>query len=148
MDIFQALKNDHQEAKKLFDKLEQPPHMNGESRKKLFAKLKTTLELHSEAEEAVFYSLLRQHEEMRLKIEHAISEHDTVTKTLEELEDRDMSDSSWLNKLMHLHDDVQHHIHEEEGEIFATAQRLISRQQAEGMGQEFKKTKSHLALPC
>ncbi len=141
MDIYQALKEDHQKAKKLFDKLEQPPHMNGDSRDKLFRKLKTALEAHSDAEEAVFYAKLRQHGETEEKIEHAIKEHDNVAKILEELESQDRNSSKWLNRLMYLHDDVQHHIYEEEGAIFNKAQGIFSKQQAEEMGQEFQKAK-------
>ncbi len=142
MDIYEALKNDHEEAKKLFNQLEQPPHMNGDSRDKIFKKLKTALEAHSEAEEVVFYSQLRQNEETGEKIEHAIEEHDKVAKLLEELESKDKNSSTWLNRLMHLHDEIHHHIHQEERAIFQKAQGIFSRLRAEEMGLEFQKAKN------
>ncbi len=55
MDIYQVLKNDHQATKNFFDKLEQLPHMNGDSRDKIFAKLKVLLEAHSEDEKTFFH---------------------------------------------------------------------------------------------
>jgi len=147
MDIYDALKNDHQEVKKLFDELEQPPHMNGESRDKIFTKIKTALVSHNEAEEAVFYTQLRQHEGVEKKIELAVNEHNQVSRTLEVLDSMDKKSGTWLNKLMSLCDEVQHHINEEEGETFEMARRVFSQQQANKMGTEFQKTKKHRTIP-
>ena len=148
MDIYQALTDDHQEAKDLFNKLEQPPHMNGDSRDTIFAKLKIVLEAHSEAEETVFYARLRQHSETHQLTEQAIKAHDHVQKTLEDLESMDKSSATWLNKLMHLHDDVYQHIKEEEEDIFQKAEDIFSQQQAVEMGQEFLKSKRQVAIQC
>jgi len=141
MNIYNALKNDHQEVRKLFDELEQPPHMNGESRDKIFTKIKTALTSHREAEEAVFYTQLRQQGEAEKKIELAVNEHTQVSRTLEVLENMDTNSATWLNKLMSLCDEVQQHINEEEGEIFETARRVFSQQQAREMGEQFQQAK-------
>ncbi|GJL63582.1 MAG: hypothetical protein NPIRA04_22360 [Nitrospirales bacterium] len=141
MDIYDALKNDHQEVKNLFDELEQPPHMNGESRDEIFTKIKTALVSHSEAEEAMFYTQLRQYEGAEKKIELAVNEHTQVSRTLEVLDSIDKKSGTWLNKLMSLSDEVQHHINEEEKEIFEMARHVFSQQQAQEMGKQFQETK-------
>ena len=146
MDIFQALKKDHQEMKKLFYKLELPPHVNGESRDSIFAKLKAKLEIHSEAEESVFYTQLRQNPHIADEIEHAVKEHDQVLKAMDDLESMEKNSGTWLNKLMSLHDDVQHHINEEEGNIFQKAQLVIEPDQAQKMGVEFQNAKRRQSL--
>lgn len=53
MDIYQALREDHQEATQLFSQIE-TAGKNSDSREKLFLKLKDALEAHSQAEEQVF----------------------------------------------------------------------------------------------
>ncbi|GJL48826.1 MAG: hemerythrin [Nitrospirales bacterium] len=146
MTIYQALKNDHQEAKKLFADLEQTKGKNGNAREKLFTELKAALEAHSEAEEEVFYSPLKKNEETKEKIQHANKEHDKVAKTLTELEDMDKDNEQWLKKVTQLQEDVQHHIKEEEEEIFQKARGIFSEQQAEDMAQEFEQAKNQKAM--
>jgi len=146
MDIYQALNNDHAEAKKLFSDIEQATGKSGGSRDKLFTDLKAALEAHSEAEEEVFYTPLKKQEEVKEQIQHANKEHAKVAKALKELEDMDKDDEQWLKKLTQLQEDVQHHIKEEEDEIFQKAKRIFSEQQAEEMAQEFEKAKNQKAM--
>ncbi|MBA3613514.1 MAG: hemerythrin domain-containing protein [Nitrospirales bacterium] len=145
MDIYQALKEDHQEAKKLFAEIEQSSGKTNDSREKLFTTLKEALENHSQAEEKVFYAPLKKKEETKDKIEHAKKEHQKVTKMLNELESMDNKDDQWLKKVSQLKEDVQHHIQEEEGEIFKKAQGIFSKEQAEEMARQFKQAKKQKA---
>ncbi len=147
MDIYQALRNDHQEVKQLFVELEQPPHLNGTSRNAIFAKLKAALIAHGEAEEQVFYMELRRHHSLHSNVEQAIEDHDHVARTLEDLESMDMNSSTWLNKLMHFYDDVQHHILGEEEEIFQNARNIFSDQEAKDMAKQFEKAKAVIPIP-
>ena len=146
MDIFQALKDDHDKVKKLFVELEQPPLINGRSRETIFAKLKSTLQLHSDAEEVIFYKQLAQHGGTEQDIEHAVKEHDKVSRSLEELGSMDKKDGTWLNKLMSLHDDVQQHVDVEEGELFQKAKDIFSKRQAEDMTEQFETAKNQKAM--
>ncbi len=142
MDIFQTLKVDHQEAKKLFEDLEQTSDKDDKTRDKLFGELKDALEAHSKAEEQVFYTPLKQQEETKGKIQHANKEHEKVAKTLEDLENMDKDDKQWLKDVTQLKEDVQHHVKEEENEIFPKAQKIFSEQQAKEMAIQFKKAKN------
>lgn len=53
----------------------------------------------------------------------------------------DHNDESWLKKVTKLKEDVQHHIKEEEGEIFKKAQDIFTQPQADHMGEQFKEVK-------
>ncbi|HSF10742.1 MAG TPA: hemerythrin domain-containing protein [Nitrospirales bacterium] len=79
--------------------------------------------------------------ETKQKIDHANKEHEKVTTLLNEIEAMDHNDENWLKKVTKLKEDVQHHIQEEEGEIFKNAQGILSQQQADHMGEEFKQVK-------
>ncbi|HNP59645.1 MAG TPA: hemerythrin domain-containing protein [Nitrospirales bacterium] len=109
--------------------------------KKLFLKLKDALEAHSEAEEQVFYTPLQKNEETKQKINHANKEHEKVTTLLNEIEAMDPQDENWGKRVSKLKEDVQHHIQEEEGEIFKNARGILSQDQADQMGEEFKQVK-------
>jgi hemerythrin-like domain-containing protein len=141
MDIYQALKGDHQETKQLFADIEGSSGKTGDSREKIFSKLKDALEVHSKAEEEVFYTPLKKKDATREKIEHATKEHLKVTEMLNEIESMETEDPQWLKKVSKLKDDIQHHIQEEEGDIFTQAQGIFSKQQAEEMAEQFKRAK-------
>jgi hemerythrin superfamily protein len=141
MDIYQVLKEEHQKAKQLFAEIKRSSGKSDDSRENLFTQLRDALEAHSEAEEEVFYAPIKNDDGTKEKIEHAQKEHQKVTKTLQELDGMNKQDNQWLHKITQLKDDVQHHIQEEEGDIFKKAQGVYSKQQAEEMAKQFKQVK-------
>ena len=146
MNIYQALMDDHREIKQLFEELEQPPHLNGKSRSGIFTKLSVALQRHGEAEEQILYVPLMRSQRASLALERAIENHDQVVKVLVDLENMDIQSNTWLNKIMHLHDVVQHHMQEEEGQIFEVARRFFSDKEAQDMAQEFGKAKAAIPM--
>lgn len=49
----------------------------------------------------------------------------------------DMSSSGWLQKFKKLKEDLDHHMDEEEKEVFSMARKIIDDRQAEQLAQEF-----------
>jgi hemerythrin superfamily protein len=145
MDIFQILKKDHQTVKELFKKLEATTPRAIKGREKLFSQLKNDLEAHSHGEEATFYSILKEQEEMQENVEEAMDEHETVATLLEELEELDKESEEWDSKLEELKKNVLHHVKEEEGEIFKKAKNVLSKEQLQTLGKEFQSAKKQAA---
>ncbi len=145
MDIFQILKKDHQTVKELFKKLEATSPRAAKSREKLFSQLKNDLEAHSHGEETVFYSTLKEHEEMQDQVEEAMEEHQTVATLLEELEEMENDSEEWSSKLTEIMKNVLHHVKEEEGEIFKKAKTILDKDQLQTLGKEFQQAKKKAA---
>ncbi|WP_454063734.1 hemerythrin domain-containing protein [Candidatus Nitrospira salsa] len=145
MDIFQVLKKDHQEVKELFKKIKETGPRAAKSREKLFAQLKGDLEAHSYGEENVFYPRLKEHAEMEDLAEEAVEEHNGVADLLGELEDMDHESDEWNTKLAELKKNVEHHVKEEEGEIFKKAKSILSKEEAQALAQEFQESKEEAA---
>lgn len=142
-DIYSILRAEHREASDLLKKIEKTK--DPEQREELFEEVKEALLLHSKAEEKVFYAELRKHEELRDLIKEAKQEHTKVERQLKALERLDKDDEEFLEKLRELRQDVEHHISEEEGEIFKRARKVIDQDEARSLGQRFEDQEHQLA---
>jgi hypothetical protein len=138
MDIFEMLKKDHREAKDLFESLMESEE-NSEDRDELFQELRQALELHSTIEEKYLYPALQEVDETRDMALESIEEHRIVKQLLEELEDLDPEDEQWDAKLKVLMENVEHHVEEEEKELFKKAQKVLSKDEIKEMGERAKK---------
>jgi hemerythrin superfamily protein len=141
MDLFQLIRQDHQKAKRLFERLAETAG-GTQSRPRLFAELKHELELHAEVEEKYFYPALRSHDDAKDLIEEALEEHGDMKEALVALDRGDKESDSWTDRLDELQEDVEHHVEEEEGEIFPLAQKLLDSTQLNTIAGEIEKAKA------
>jgi hemerythrin superfamily protein len=141
-DIYTQLKDDHQSVSSLLQRLAQTTATDAARRKTLFAELKHSLTRHSEAEEATFYSILRQHDETRDFIRDGHQEHQRIETLLHELDRMDANDPQWGSTLQTLKNLVEHHVHQEEGSVFARARNILPAGQAEALGRQFAQAKA------
>lgn len=133
MDIFQALKKDHAEAKSLMKKLEKIGGQNGAERDDLFSQLRQGLELHSAIEEKLFYPALKDNDTTHDLVLESLEEHHVVKQLLEELQEV-KDNEQWHAKFCVLVENVQHHIEEEEEDLFKKANKVFTKQQAKELG--------------
>lgn len=141
MQIYEALKKDHKVVLDLVDQLVRLTQKNVEARHDLIEKIRDELVPHSRAEEAVFYNSMRLLDESKDLAMHGYQEHLEAEGYLRSLQIQDVIDVGWKNTALKLQEALQNHIAEEEGEMFAMAQRLFTAQEAEVMAEVFQKIK-------
>jgi iron-sulfur cluster repair protein YtfE (RIC family) len=141
MDLFQLIRQDHQKAKRLFERLAETAS-GTQSRLHLFAELKHELEMHAEVEEKYFYPALLGHDEAKDLIEEALEEHADVKEALAGLDQGDNASDGWTERLDELREDVEQHVEEEEAEIFPLAQKLLVPAQLSVIAGEIEKAKA------
>lgn len=141
MDIYSALKHDHDEAKALLEKLSDTSEKAVKTRAKGFEKLKTELIAHSRAEEEVFYGALRDQDKTHDDVLEGEQEHHMVDVLLEEMSKLEVSDEQWTAKLTVLKEQIEHHVEEEEDELFEKAKKILSDDDAKRLAEEFKQHK-------
>ena len=142
-DIYNVLKNDHREVKALLKEIEALEEST--KRDGLFEKLKANLLAHSHAEDEVFYEPLKEklEDDVYLVFE-AKEEHKLVEQLLNELSES-LEDDVWCAKFKVLKEMVEHHIEEEEEDLFKKAKKVISPEESEQMAQEMlEKEKAEL----
>lgn len=137
MTIFEALREDHDKQREL---LKQLTATSGESkeRKKLFEKLKHELEIHANAEERYFFVPLLEEDMTQEKARHCIAEHHEIDELIERLEETDMSSTGWLTIAKSLADKVEHHLEEEEHEVFQVAGKALTEKSKTDLTKDYK----------
>jgi hemerythrin superfamily protein len=141
VDIYNALKDDHDQARRLLDALAETKDDEGEERARRFAEFKVELMMHQHVEESVFYNTLKNEEETRDDALEAINEHHVVDTLLEELDDMPKDGDEWRAKFGVLKKLVEHHMREEEEEFFESARKVLDADQAEQMARVFREKK-------
>lgn len=123
--IFDDLKQDHDRQRELLAKI---ADTSGDSsdRRELFETLRRELQAHAAAEEESLYATMLADPELRDDARHSVSEHKEVDDYLGELVEMDMSSSGWLTKFKEMKHRYEHHIDEEEEEMFPAAAKELS----------------------
>ena len=134
MDAIAMLKADHAKVKKLLDELEPTTERGVKTRSELFATIKGELTIHEVIEEEIFYPALKNHPKAKDIVLEGYQEHHVVDLLMGELEDLDVTDEKWGAKALVMKENIEHHIEEEEGEMFRKARQVFDRQELEDLG--------------
>jgi hypothetical protein len=134
MDAITLLKTDHEKVSGIFEKLEETTESAEKTREELFAQLKQELDLHAHIEETIFYPVLKKSEETRDITMEGIQEHHVVKVLLRELDAMGVGSETWTAKLKVLKENVEHHVEEEEEDMFKSAREVLSKEQLEELG--------------
>lgn len=144
MSIFEILKADHKKVKTILNKLQK---MEDEStRDELFSQFKREIFPHLKAEESVMYPRLREEEEIHENALEAIEEHSVAEYMIRQLDETAMDDETWGAKCKVLKELVEHHIEEEEAEIFKKMRKSFNRNELAEMGREINDFKSSFKM--
>ena len=142
MNAFTLLKADHKKVAGILEKLEGTTERALKTREELFTQLKTELDIHTEIEEKIFYPVLEKADETHDITLEAFEEHRLVKQLLGELEAAPKDDEHWTAKFTVLKENIEHHVEEEEGEMFKKAQKALSEEEIETLGTRMEKAKS------
>src|SRR5215203_1343113 len=138
MDAFELLKADHRKVEELFEELESA---SGKTKIGVFNQIKTELELHTQLEEKIFYPALEKPSETHDLTLEAYEEHDVVKKLLRELSRAKTPNEEWEAKAKVLQENVEHHVEEEENELFPKADKALSDTDIEALGEQMETEK-------
>ena len=102
-------------------------------RRELLATLTSSLNEHELMEEKVLYPALQPHAEAREIVLEGFEEHHVADLIVKELQDVATNDEQWAAKFKVLKENIEHHIGEEEGEMFRIARGIFSREELRDM---------------
>lgn len=132
------LKKQHRQVEKLFKQCEKAAQPR--QRRQLMDQIVQMLKLHTQLEEEIFYPAVRElgtskAEEM---IDEAFEEHHVVDLVLAELPEVDPEDERFEAKITVLSELVQHHVEDEEGEMFPMADKKLGAERVRELGQQME----------
>jgi hemerythrin superfamily protein len=138
-DIFEVLTKEHRLVSAIIEKIERAcEEERFDEARQAFEVMKQKLSAHAAAEEQVVYPAWKElSDELKDLMGEADEEHKLVKDKLEELTQLDTADETWKAKLTVLKDLVEHHVEEEEGEIFAAASDEMEEDEAIELAGEF-----------
>jgi hemerythrin superfamily protein len=142
MNAFTLLKADHKKVAGLLEKLDSTTERGVKTREDLFTQLKTELDVHAHIEETILYPALEEIEVTHDITLEAFEEHRLVKQLLAELEKMDKGEEQWTARFTVLKENVEHHVEEEEGEMFPKARKALTDEQAEELGTRLEAAKN------
>jgi len=133
MKATELLKRDHRAVQALFD---QYGKARPAEKAEIFRRLKQELDLHTRIEEDVFYPALHK-ARPGAKVREALEEHHVVDALLSELADLSIGEV-FDAKMKVLRENVEHHVKEEEREMFEDAKKSFSPTKLEELGMQLE----------
>ena len=141
MNALTLLKTDHDKVKRLLAELEPTTERGVKTRQELFATIKGELTVHEIIEEEIFYPELKSHPKARDIVLEGYEEHGVVDTLMGELEDLPVDDETWGPKAKVMKENIEHHIEEEEGEMFNQARQVFDAAELDDLGRRMEERK-------
>ena len=126
-DAIDLLEDDHRRLETLLDAGEKTTARAVKRRAEIIARLTRELKAHELIEEKVLYPALKPHARARDIVLEGYQEHHVADVVLKELRRMRTSDERWGAKFKVLKENIEHHIEEEEGDMFKTARKVFTR---------------------
>jgi hypothetical protein len=144
MDAITLLKDDHEKMKKLLTELESTTERGVKTREELFTKVREELTVHEAIEEEIFYPALKEHQKAKEIVLEAYEEHGVVDMVMAEIQGLPYEDETWGAKFKVMKENIEHHIEEEESEMFKQARDVFETQELEALGERMMARKEQL----
>ena len=144
MNIYKALHADHEKVKELLTELVSLGENDEADRGDLIERIRDEIIPHARAEESVLYNSMRALDGDKKVVFHGYQEHMEAEALLRTLQVADKIDMGWKATAQKLKESLEHHIQEEEEDIFAEARELFSAEEAEMLGQAFESIKPQI----
>jgi hemerythrin-like domain-containing protein len=148
-DALSALTSDHEKVRKLLAQLAETTERGVKTRQELLAKIETEIQVHAQLEEEIFYPAFRQATDKKKDealFHEAQEEHHLVKLVLPELVATDVATPMFTAKAKVIKDLVEHHIREEESEIFPRVRELMGKDELVNLGEQLEARRHELMV--
>lgn len=141
MNAIKMLKQQHRQVEKLFKECEAAK--SAESRQKAFIQIADALAVHATIEERHFYPSVKETQTEDILLE-SVEEHLQIKRVIADLLELDGDDEEFQAKVKTLQEDVEHHVEEEETELFPKVEKLFDDEALEAIGEAMQETQDEL----
>lgn len=139
-DIFSILKSDHDLHRQMLAKIA-ATQAHGDERRDLFEAFRIEVTAHAAAEEQSLYANMLADPALQDDGRHSVAEHKEIDDMLGELQKMDADEAGWMKQFKELRHRYEHHIDEEEEEMFPAAEEEFDAAKAKKLGAIFDKRK-------
>jgi hemerythrin superfamily protein len=149
MDAISLLTADHNRVRGLFTRFQAAEEEKDTAlMAELAAKILVELEVHTTIEEEIFYPAIQgAEEELKDTVDEGIEEHHVAETLMEEIKGLTPDDDAWVAKMKVLIESVEHHVEEEEKEMFPETRKNVDAATLEDLGFRLEARKAELGAP-
>jgi len=144
MDAMELLRNDHEQVKKILEELESTSERGVKTREELLTKFKSEMTVHEKIEEEIFYPRLTKQARTKEIALEGYEEHHVVDLVMAELDGVPYDDETWAAKFTVMKENIEHHVEEEEGEMFKLARQALDKEELTELGERMQGRKKQL----
>jgi hemerythrin superfamily protein len=141
MNAIKMLKQQHREVEKLFKQFEDAKSAN--PKRKAFEEIADALAIHATIEERHFYPSVKKQQTEDILLE-SVEEHLEMKRAIADLLELQVDDESFEAKVKVLQEDVEHHVEEEETELFPKVEKLFDDEELVAIGEAMQETADEL----
>ncbi|HEX5463476.1 MAG TPA: hemerythrin domain-containing protein [Burkholderiales bacterium] len=141
-DAIDLLTADHDKVKKLFKNFSKLKDGSSDEKSELVSQICTELTIHDQIEEEVFYPAARDAIKKKDLIDEALVEHASAKTLIEELQDMEPDEQMYDAKVTVLGEYINHHVKEEEEQIFPEVKK--AKVDTAALGERLSELKSEL----
>jgi len=144
-DAITLLKADHAAVKDLFAQ-EHKATKDDDKKQVIFNQIKEALTVHATIEEEIFYPAVKKarSEHVKDEVREGYEEHKQIKALLAKIAGITTADETWDMKVKVLKEDVEHHVKDEEGEMFPDARKFLGENRLIELGTELEARKQYL----
>src|SRR6478672_8254470 len=144
MNALDLLKKQHREVEELFKQYEKADEKDAALKEDLFVRIADNLSAHASIEERFFYPSVKADDTEDL-LREALEEHLSAKRIIADLLELEPANEQFDAKMKVLQEEIEHHVEEEEGDLFPKVRKLMDKDSLESLGaimeQEFEDMK-------
>ena len=146
MDAIALLKQDHELVKRLFKQATDAGEGQIDRKRQLVEQIFREMMVHERLEEDLFYPAVKAAADSEGKdlVAEGYEEHHVVDLVMEEMQDVDLDERKFDAKLKVMRENVEHHIKEEEEQMFPKAREALGDARIQELGREMLELKQNL----
>jgi hemerythrin superfamily protein len=137
MNAIDLLKQQHRLVEKLFAQFEKTSDGSVAKKAELCRKISDELSAHATIEEKIFYPACKD-ARTEDKLREALEEHLGAKRLIADLIELDAKDPQFEAKVKVLQEQIEHHVKEEEEELFEEVEKLLSDEELDDLGRQMK----------
>ncbi len=145
MNAIELLKQQHRDVEDLFEEFEAAGDRARKTKERLCKEIADRLAVHAEIEEKLFYPESKQENTEEL-LREGVEEHLAMKRTLADLLASSPDDAQFDARMKVLKEMVEHHVGEEEGDLFPKVKKACSKEELEDLGRRMAEMAEELEL--
>ena len=137
MNAIDLLEQQHREVEELFEEFEGAGDGAVKTKERLCREISNALAIHAEIEEKLFYPESKQANTEEI-LRESVEEHLAMKRIVADLLESAPSDDQFEAKMTVLKEQVEHHVEEEEKDLFPKVRKDLSKDELEDLGERMQ----------